>query len=181
MTESTPEPTSDPTARTDSNRQKLYSIPVTTIDGRAETLERYRGQLLLVVNVASQCGFTPQYAHLEAMYRRYKDRGFTVLGFPCNQFGQQEPGTNDEIRQFCVLAYDVTFPLFAKIDVNGPNEHPLYMMLKSAAPGVFGTTAVKWNFTKFLVSRDGAVLTRYSSRDTPEDIEDDATFITALG
>jgi glutathione peroxidase len=159
----------------------LYSVPITTIDGRPATLEPYRGQLLLIVNVASECGFTPQYAGLEAMYRRYKGRGFTVLGFPCDQFGHQEPGTAEQIRQFCTLAYDVTFPMFEKIDVNGPNEHPIYAILKSSAPGVFGTTAIKWNFTKFLVGREGAVVTRYSSRDTPEDIEADAAFKTALG
>jgi glutathione peroxidase len=137
--------------------------------------------VLLIVNVASQCGFTPQYAGLEALYRRYKQRGFAVLGFPCDQFGHQEPGTADEIRQFCTLAYDVTFPMFEKIDVNGPHEHRIFAILKSAARGVLGTAAIKWNFTKFLVSRDGAVLTRYSSRDTPEDIETDAAFTTALG
>ena len=175
----TPEPTRE--TRRDANRQKLYSIPVTTIEGEPATLEPYRGQVLLIVNVASKCGFTPQYAGLEAMYRRYRDRGLAVLGFPCDQFGNQEPGTEDEIRQFCKLAYDVTFPLFAKIDVNGPNEHPLYTMLKSAAPGLLGTAGIKWNFTKFLVSRDGTVLHRYSPRDTPEDIEADTRFIAALG
>ncbi len=154
---------------------------MSTITGEAATLEPYRGQVMLIVNVASQCGFTPQYAGLEAMYRRYRQRGFVVLGFPCDQFGNQEPGTADEIRQFCKLAYDVTFPLFAKIDVNGPHEHPLYTALKAAAPGVLGTTMIKWNFTKFLVSRDGGVLHRYSPRDTPEDIDADQRFITALG
>ena len=159
----------------------LYAIPVTTIDGREETLEGYRGSVLLVVNVASECGFTPQYAGLEALYRRHRDRGFAVLGFPCDQFGKQEPGTNAEIRQFCSEAYDVTFPMYAKIDVNGPGEHPLYRHLKSEARGIMGTTLVKWNFTKFLVGRDGAVLTRYSPRDTPEEIETDTRFVTALG
>ena len=133
------------------------------------------------MNVASQCGFTPQYAGLEALYRRYHAKGFSVLGFPCNQFGSQEPGTADEIRQFCSLAYDVTFPMFAKVDVNGPDEHPLFAALKSQAPGVLGTTAVKWNFTKFLVGRDGAVLARYGARDAPEDIEREAAFTIALG
>ena len=181
MTEPSPEPRADPVARRDANRQRLYSIPVTTIDGVSTTLEPYRGQVMLIVNVASRCGFTPQYAGLEAMYRRYKDRGFVVLGFPCDQFGNQEPGTEDEIRQFCSLAYDVTFPMFAKVDVNGANEHPLYAALKSQATGVLGTSSIKWNFTKFLVGRDGAVITRYGSRDTPADIEDDARFTTALG
>lgn len=159
----------------------MYSIPVTTIDGQATTLEPFRGQALLIVNVASQCGYTPQYAGLETLYRRYRSRGLTVLGFPCDQFGHQEPGTEDEIRTFCAAEYDITFPLFSKIDVNGPNEHPLFAVLKSQAPGIMGTTSVKWNFTKFLVGRDGAVLARYSPRDTPEAIETDATFVAALG
>ncbi|HEX6049233.1 MAG TPA: glutathione peroxidase [Gemmatimonadaceae bacterium] len=180
------EPASEPAgrsvdARHVANRDGLYSIPVVTIDGREETLDSYRGNVLLIVNVASQCGFTPQYAGLETLYRRYKDRGFTVLGFPCDQFGNQEPGTNEEIRQFCSMTYDVTFPMFAKIDVNGPNEHPLYAHLKSHARGILGTTAIKWNFTKFLVSRDGTVLARYGSRDTPESIGRDDAFVSALG
>ena len=175
----------DSTSQTDANRlpdnAALYSVPVVTITGDQATLAPYRGQVLLIVNVASKCGYTPQYAGLETMYRRYKSRGFAVLGFPCDQFGNQEPGTENEIRQFCSLAYDVTFPMFAKIDVNGPNEHPLYKVLKGDARGILGTTAVKWNFTKFLVNRDGIVVTRYASRDMPEDIEADAAFMTALG
>jgi len=181
MIERTPESHSDITARRDARRQALYTIPVTTISGESTTLESYRGHVLLVVNVASRCGFTPQYAGLEELYRRYRDRGLVVLGFPCDQFGHQEPGTEHEIRQFCSLAYDVTFPMFAKVDVNGPNEHPVYTALKSQATGVLGTTAVKWNFTKFLVARDGTVLKRYAPRDRPADIEDDVAFITALG
>jgi len=176
--ESTPEPSRDLTSE---RVAKVYSIPVTTINGEETTLEPYRGQVMLIVNVASKCGFTPQYAGLEAMYRRYRSRGFTILGFPCDQFGHQEPGTEDQIRQFCLLAYDVTFPLFSKIDVNGPREHPLYGALKGKATGLLGTTSVKWNFTKFLVGRDGTILTRYSPHDTPEDIESDSTFLTALG
>jgi glutathione peroxidase len=179
--ESSPEPTNDAAGRLDSGRRTLYSIPVTTIDGETTTLEPYRGEALLIVNVASQCGFTPQYAGLESLYRRYHARGLTVLGFPCDQFGHQEPGSEEDIRKFCSLAYDVTFPMFSKVDVNGPQEHPLFAALKSQARGVLGTTAVKWNFTKFLVSRDGKVLARYSPRDTPEDIETDAAFLTALG
>ena len=180
------EPNSEPTGRSvdprrGTSRDDLYSIPVVTIDGRDETLDRYRGSVLLVVNVASQCGFTPQYAGLETLYRRYQDRGFAVLGFPSDQFGNQEPGTNEEIQQFCSLTYDVTFPMFAKVDVNGPNEHPLYAHLKSYARGILGTSAIKWNFTKFLVGRDGAVLTRYGSRDAPESIERDPAFVAALG
>ena len=180
MVEPNQESRRESSIKRDASRQKLYTVPVTSIAGEATTLERYRGQVMLIVNVASQCGFTPQYAGLESMYRRYRERGLVVLGFPCDQFGHQEPGTDDDIRQFCSLAYDVTFPMFAKIDVNGPNEHPVYSILKSQAPGVLGTTAVKWNFTKFLVARDGTVLKRYASRDTPADIEDDATFVTAL-
>ena len=175
----TPAPQQDVARQSD--RTGIYSVRVTTIDGVDTTLAQYRGQVLLIVNVASRCGYTPQYAGLEALYRRYRTRGLTVLGFPCDQFGNQEPGTETEIRQFCALAYDVTFPMFSKVDVNGPNEHPLYGILKGQARGVLGTTAIKWNFTKFLVSRDGAVLTRYSSRDTPEDIEADVAFTTALG
>ena len=180
MMSSTPTPDFGKTPGSN-DRGALYSIPVTTIDGEPTTLEPYRGQVMLVVNVASKCGYTPQYAGLEALYRRYKARGLTVLGFPCDQFGNQEPGSETEIRQFCSLAYDVTFPMFAKVDVNGPNEHPLYNKLKSQARGVLGTTGIKWNFTKFLVNRDGAVVARYSSRDTPADIETDAAFVAALG
>ena len=174
------EASGSPERKRDVRSADLYGVAITTIDGESLTLGHFRGQALLVVNVASQCGYTPQYAGLESMYRRYRDRGFAVLGFPCDQFGNQEPGTDDEIRQFCSLAYDVTFPMFAKIDVNGPNEHLLYAILKSRARGVLGTEAVKWNFTKFLVSRDGAVLARYSPRDTPEDIESDPVFTTAV-
>lgn len=151
----------------------LYDIPVTTIGGKPATLEPYRGRTLLIVNVASQCGFTPQYHGLEDLYRRYKDRGLTILGFPCDQFGHQEPGTDAEIQQFCSDNYDVTFPMFAKIDVNGPATHPLYALLKSAAPGVLGTESIKWNFTKFLVLSDGIVSRRYASKDAPHFIERD--------
>ncbi|HEX5077322.1 MAG TPA: glutathione peroxidase [Gemmatimonadaceae bacterium] len=159
----------------------LYEITVTTIAGETTTLEPYRSQVLLIVNVATECGFTPQYAGLEALYRRHRDRGLAVLGFPCNQFGNQEPGTEQDIQAFCSRTYDVTFPMFSKIDVNGPNEHPLYTILKRNAPGLLGTTSVKWNFTKFLVGRDGAVLTRYSPRVTPEAIASDSVFVAALG
>jgi len=148
----------------------LFDIEVETLEGEAGTLAPYRGRVLLVVNVASRCGFTPQYAGLEALYRAYRERGFTVLGFPCNQFGGQEPGDADEIRDFCSTRYTVSFPMFAKIEVNGPNAHPLYQYLKSAQPGLLGTEAIKWNFTKFLVGRDGGVLRRYAPNDTPEAI-----------
>jgi glutathione peroxidase len=141
--------------------------------GGSEALVEHRGKVLLIVNVASKCGFTPQYAGLEALYRKYKDRGFEVLGFPCNQFGAQEPGDATEIASFCSLTYDVTFPVFAKIEVNGPKADPLYEHLKKAAPGLMGLTSIKWNFTKFLVDRDGKVVRRYAPTTRPEDIERD--------
>ena len=180
MAEPGTEASGKPQPEHDPRRGHLYSIAVTTIDGERETLGRFAGRVLLIVNVASHCGYTPQYAGLESLYRRYRSRGLTVLGFPCNQFGHQEPGAEEDIRRFCTLAYDLTFPLFAKIAVNGPDEHPLFSILKSRARGLWGSESVKWNFTKFLVGRDGAVLARYSPRDTPEDIEVDPTFITAL-
>ena len=151
----------------------LYGIPVTTIDGDTVTLDRYRGKALLIVNVASRCGFTPQYKALEALYRRYKDRGLVVLGFPCNQFGRQEPGDEQQIRQFCDEHFSVTFPLFAKIDVNGAHAHPLYRHLKSQKRGRLGLKRIAWNFTKFLVDKHGQVRHRYGSRRKPEDIEKD--------
>ncbi len=125
----------------------LHEILARRIDGSEADLSEFRGKVLLVVNVASRCGFTPQYKGLEALYRKYRDRGFVVLGFPCNQFGSQEPGDEEEIRSFCSATYDVTFPMFAKVDVNGANAHPLFQYLKSSAPGVLGTEAIKWNFT----------------------------------
>jgi glutathione peroxidase len=140
----------------------LYDIPVKGLDGSEQTLEPYRGKVLLIVNVASRCSFTPQYAGLEELYRRFQDRGFAILGFPCNQFLHQEPGDELEIKQFCSLKYDVTFPVFAKVDVNGSGTHTLYQHLKSAARGTLGTHAIKWNFTKFLVDREGNVVRRYS-------------------
>src|SRR5262245_8822028 len=149
----------------------IYDVSAKTIAGEDRSLAAYRGKTLLIVNVASQCGFTPQYAGLEALYRKYKDRGLVVLGFPCNQFGHQEPGTEADVQQFCSNTYDVTFPMFAKIDVNGPAAHPLYALLKSARPGVLGTEGIKWNFTKFLVDGQGHVVTRYAPSETPEKIE----------
>ena len=148
----------------------IYDIEVTTINGRPQKLDAYRGKTLLIVNVASQCGFTPQYEGLEALYEQYRDKSFAVLGFPCNQFGHQEPGNEAEIQRFCSTTYNVTFPLFAKIDVNGGNAHPLYRHLKSEKKGLLGSEAIKWNFTKFLVGPDGAVLKRYAPTDTPESI-----------
>ena len=148
----------------------IYDIEVTTIDGQPQKLDAYRGKTLLIVNVASQCGFTPQYEGLEALYEQYRDKSFAVLGFPCNQFGHQEPGNEAEIQRFCSTTYNVTFPLFAKIQVNGGNAHPLYRHLKSEKKGLLGSEAIKWNFTKFLVGRDGAVLKRYAPTDTPQSI-----------
>ena len=148
----------------------LFDIPLTTIDGQSTTLEPYRGQVLLIVNIASKCGFTPQYTGLEALYQEYKDRGFTILGFPCNQFGNQEPGTDAEVKTFCSTKYSVTFPLFSKIQVNGADAHPLYQLLKSAAKGTLGTSRIKWNFTKFLVNRNGEVVRRFGPFATPSSI-----------
>jgi glutathione peroxidase len=151
----------------------LYEIPLKTIDGGTTKLDHYRGKTMLIVNVASRCGYTPQYEALEALYRKFKDRDFVVLGFPCNQFGNQEPGSEAEIQAFCTQHYGVTFPMFAKVDVNGENTHPLYRHLKSQKKGLLGRQAIAWNFTKFLVSKNGAVLRRYGPRRTPEDIEED--------
>ena len=157
----------------------LYDIPVRTIDGHEQTLAPFQGKVLLIVNTASACGLTPQYAGLEALHRELGPKGLAVLGFPCNQFGAQEPGSEAEIKAFCSLHYDVSFPMFAKIDVNGDETHPLYRHLKAAQPGLLGTEAIKWNFTKFLVGRDGTVLTRYAPPDSPDAIRADLE--TALG
>jgi glutathione peroxidase len=143
-------------------------IPLTTIDGKAATLGDFDGKALLIVNVASHCGFTPQYAGLEALHRRFRDRGFAVLGFPCNQFGHQEPGDEAEIKAFCQETYALTFPMFAKTQVNGDDAHPLFRALKKAAPGLLGTEAIKWNFTKFLVDKERRVVRRYAPADRPE-------------
>lgn len=151
----------------------IHDFAANTLEGHAKSLADYKGQVLLIVNTASRCGFTPQYEGLEALYRRYKDQGFAVLGFPCNQFGHQEPGTADEIGAFCQTNYDTSFPLFAKVDVNGVNAHPLYAYLKTQAPGLLGTTAIKWNFTKFLVGKDGKVLRRYAPNTEPSALASD--------
>ena len=148
----------------------LDDIELKTIDGREEKFGVFAGKVRLVVNVASQCGFTPQYEGLEALYRQYRDRGLVVLGFPCDQFGHQEPGDEAEIRKFCSSNYEVTFPLFAKIEVNGPAAHPLFRALKNEAPGFLGTRSIKWNFTKFLVDRNGAVVRRYAPTERPAGI-----------
>jgi glutathione peroxidase len=148
----------------------LYDISAKTIDGRMQPLSEYRGQTLLIVNVASRCGYTPQYAGLETLYREFKARGFAVLGFPCNQFGSQEPGGDADIATFCAAKYGVTFPMFAKVDVNGPAAHPLFRLLKSSRKGLLGTESIKWNFTKFLVDGTGGVIRRYAPGDTPDSL-----------
>lgn len=148
-------------------------IALKTIEGEARTLGDFAGRTLLIVNVASQCGFTPQYAGLEALHRRFRDRGFFVLGFPCDQFGHQEPGDESAIERFCKDNYDVTFPMFAKVEVNGLNAHPLFKALKREARGLFGIQAIKWNFTKFLVHRNGRVVRRYAPSDKPETLASD--------
>jgi glutathione peroxidase len=151
--------------------ESIYSIPVTTITGEQTTMKAYEGKTMLIVNVASHCGFTPQYAGLEKLWRDHKDQGLVILGFPCNQFGSQEPGTEKDIQQFCSLTYDVTFPLFSKIEVNGPQTHPLYQYLKKEAPGILGTESIKWNFTKFLVDKTGKVVKRFANNEKPESFE----------
>ena len=151
----------------------LREFQVETITGERQNMAHYADKALLIVNVASRCGFTPQYSGLEALFRRYKDRGFAVLGFPCDQFGYQEPGCTSEIQDFTRASYDVTFPLFAKVEVNGPGAHPLFTYLKKAAPGVLGTEAIKWNFTKFLLAPNGRVLGRYAPTATPASIGKD--------
>jgi glutathione peroxidase len=151
----------------------LYDFTVNDIEGHPVPLDRYKGKVLLVVNTASKCGFTPQYKGLETLYRKYRDRGLEVLGFPCNQFGGQEPGSEQEIATFCETNYDVTFPMFAKIDVNGDKAAPLYRYLKHEKPGLLGSEAIKWNFTKFLVDRAGSVVARFAPNDAPESLEPD--------
>jgi glutathione peroxidase len=151
----------------------VFDFQAKALSGEPVDLAQYRGKPLLIVNTASECGFTPQYKGLEELYRRYRDRGLVVLAFPSNQFGEQEPGSAFEIKAFCEQTYDVTFPLFAKIDVNGEHAHPLYQHLKKEAPGLLGTQAIKWNFTKFLVRPDGTVFKRYAPNTAPADIAAD--------
>jgi glutathione peroxidase len=148
----------------------IFDISADSLSGQPVDLGQYKGQVLLIVNTASKCGFTPQYKGLEAVYQQFKDKGVTVLGFPCNQFGAQEPGQAEEIGAFCEKNYGVSFPLFAKIDVNGDNAHPLFKQLKKDAPGILGTEAIKWNFTKFLIRKDGTVFNRYAPATKPEDL-----------
>jgi glutathione peroxidase len=151
----------------------LYQLSAPLINGEVRPLSDFRGRVLLIVNTASACGFTPQYAGLESLHQRYQERGLSVLGFPCDQFGHQEPGDEAEISSFCTLNFGVTFPLFSKIEVNGPGAHPLFQHLKQEAPGVLGSESIKWNFTKFLVDREGRVTKRYASVTRPESIEPD--------
>lgn len=148
----------------------IHDFHADSLDGEAIALSRYRGKVLLIVNTASKCGFTPQYKGLEEVYQQFRDKGLEVLGFPCNQFGKQEPGSSDEIGAFCEKNYGVTFPLFAKIDVNGDETHPLFRHLKAQAPGLMGTEAIKWNFTKFLVKKDGSVYKRYAPQTEPKEL-----------
>jgi glutathione peroxidase len=149
----------------------IYDFSAETLDGKPAPLSDWRDKVVLIVNTASKCGFTPQYEGLEALYRKYRDRGLVVLGFPCNQFGAQEPGDAAEIANFCSLTYEVDFPMMGKIDVNGPGTHPLYAYLKHAKPGLLGTEGVKWNFTKFLVDRKGEVVERFAPNVTPKALE----------
>ncbi|MBM7865666.1 redoxin domain-containing protein [Heliobacterium gestii] len=151
----------------------IYAFKAKPIQGQEVSLEQYRGKVLLIVNTASHCGFTSQYQGLQNLYVTYKEKGLEILGFPCNQFLNQEPGSNDEIASFCSINFGVTFPLFEKIDVNGPNAHPLYQYLEKTAPGLFGSERIKWNFTKFLVDREGSVVKRFAPTVTPEQIAAD--------
>lgn len=151
----------------------IYDIAVTAVDGRKTTLADYKGRPLLIVNTASQCGFTPQYKGLEELHEMYGPRGLAVLGFPCNQFGAQEPGTDTEIATFCERNFGVTFPLFSKVEVNGTGTHPLFALLKKAAPGLLGSEGIKWNFTKFLVDREGKVVERFAPKTAPKELSKD--------
>lgn len=151
----------------------IYEFQAKTIDGQEKSLADYKGKVVLVVNTASKCGFTPQYEGLEALYRQYGDKGLVVLGFPCDQFGHQEPGDEEEIKNFCSLTYDVSFPMFAKVEVNGPKAHPVYKYLKSEKSGLLGSEGIKWNFTKFLVDREGKPVKRYAPTDKPASLAKD--------
>jgi glutathione peroxidase len=159
----------------------IYDFEAKQMDGRTVPLSKYRGQVLLIVNTASACGFTPQFAGLEKLHESYGSKGLIVLGFPCNQFGAQDPGSNDEIAQFCQLNYGVSFPMMAKIDVNGPSADPLYQWLTKEARGVLGSASIKWNFTKFLVGKDGRVIRRFAPSDAPESLTKDIEKALAAG
>ena len=157
----------------DTTNKIFHDFKVKDASNNETSLDKYKGQVVLAINVASKCGFTPQYKGLEELYREYKNQGFTAIGFPCNQFGAQEPGNNEEIQQFCSLTYDVTFPVMAKVDVNGKDTAPVYEWMKASAPGILGTEAIKWNFTKFLIGKDGQVLNRYAPQTDPKEISAD--------
>lgn len=150
----------------------IYHYEATDMSGKPQSLSKYEGDVLLIVNTASKCGFTPQFEGLEKLYEQYQEKGFHILGFPSNQFGSQDPGSNEEINSFCQLNYGVTFPMFAKVDVNGKDAHPLFQYLSKEAPGLLGSKSIKWNFTKFLVDRQGNVIERFSPQTTPEEIEE---------
>jgi glutathione peroxidase len=162
-----------------SGMSTAYDFEARTIDGRQVPLAQFKGQPLLIVNTASACGFTPQFAGLEKLHETYGARGLVVLGFPCNQFGAQDPGSDSDIAQFCQLNYGVSFPMMSKIDVNGDTAHPLYRWLTAEAPGLLGTKAIKWNFTKFLIGRDGTVIKRYAPQDKPESLAKDIEAVLA--
>ncbi|MBG9811544.1 glutathione peroxidase [Bacillus endophyticus] len=151
----------------------IYQFSVQNIKGEEQSLEQYKGKVIVVVNTASKCGFTPQFEGLQNLYEKYKDRNFVILGFPCNQFGGQEPGDEEEIQSFCQRNYGVDFPMFAKVDVKGDNAHPLFQYLAEKAPGILGSKAIKWNFTKFLIDKDGEPVQRFSPKTAPEDLEHD--------
>lgn len=157
----------------DTPMKTIYDFKVNTIDGKETTLEQYKGKVMLIVNVASKCGYTPQYDGLETLYKKYKEQGLVVLGFPCNQFSSQEPGSEAEIQNFCRVNFGVTFPMFSKINVNGDDTHPLYRYLKSQQPGILGTETIKWNFTKFLVDKEGKVIERFGSSTKPLSLEEE--------
>jgi glutathione peroxidase len=175
--EKSQDPTNEPTAEADKPKKEqekvIYDFDVKNSAEETVTIEQYKGKVLLIVNTASKCGYTRQYEGLEKLYRQYKDKGVEILAFPCNQFGSQEPGTNKEIQEFCQSTYDVTFPVFAKIDVNGDETHPLYKCLKSQAKTASGTEDIKWNFTKFLISKDGKTIQRFPSAKEPADLTDE--------
>jgi glutathione peroxidase len=156
---------------TATTQHSIYDFEAQTLDGKPAPLADYKGKVLLIVNTASKCGFTPQYEGLEALWRKYKDRGLVILGFPCNQFGAQEPGDASEIANFCSLTYDVSFPMMTKIEVNGAGTHPLYAWLKHQKKGLLGSEAIKWNFTKFLIGRDGGVIARFGPTTTPQALD----------
>ena len=164
----------------DTTMDKIYDFKVKTIQGEETTLAQYKGKVLLIVNVASKCGYTPQYDGLETLYTKYKNKGLVVLGFPCNQFGSQEPGSETEIQNFCRVNFGVTFPMFSKINVNGEETHPLYRYLKSEQTGILGTEAIKWNFTKFLVDKEGNVVERFGSSTKPSELKDKIEAITKI-